>query len=157
MTTSNVEHPRIQEYPRVVSSVAGCAQAILDQGEEIETNYVFEGEDGKVRLLDLFEGRSAHLHARDTHSPSSPGRRWAKIEPFKKRMGWTVPRYSSFASDFNYDFHVTLDEAVARVEYNCRAKAELVPGTARPAGGLGGVTRPQQQLIPGVGPSPRSI
>ena len=41
-------------------------------------------------------------------------------------MGWTVPWYSSFGSDFNYDFHVSLDEAVAPVEYNYRDKAELV-------------------------------
>jgi predicted dithiol-disulfide oxidoreductase (DUF899 family) len=42
----------------------------------------------------------------------------AKIEPFKARMGWTVPWYSSFGSELNYDFHVTTDEAVAPVEYN---------------------------------------
>jgi len=40
-------------------------------------------------------------------------------------MGWTVPWYSSFGSDFNYDFHVTHDEAVAPVEYNYLNKAEL--------------------------------
>jgi predicted dithiol-disulfide oxidoreductase (DUF899 family) len=33
--------------------------------------------------------------------------------------------YSSFGSDFNYDFHVTLDEKVAPPEYNYRNKAEL--------------------------------
>ena len=26
----------------------------------------------------------------------------AKIEPFRQRMGWSVPWYSSFGSDFNY-------------------------------------------------------
>jgi predicted dithiol-disulfide oxidoreductase (DUF899 family) len=41
-------------------------------------------------------------------------------------MGWTIPWYSSFGSDFNYDFHVTLDESVAPVEYNYRSKAELL-------------------------------
>ena len=30
-----------------------------------------------------------------------------KIEPFKRRMGWTVPWYSSFESDFNVDFGVS--------------------------------------------------
>ena len=39
--------------------------------------------------------------------------------------GWSVPWYSSFGSDFNYDFHVTNDEKVAPVEYNYRNKAEL--------------------------------
>jgi len=33
-------------------------------------------------------------------------------------MGWTIPWYSSFGSDFNYDFHITLDETVAPVAYN---------------------------------------
>jgi predicted dithiol-disulfide oxidoreductase (DUF899 family) len=48
-----------------------------------------------------------------------------KITPFKQRMGWTIPWYSSFGSDFNYDFHVTQDEAVAPFEYNFRDKTEL--------------------------------
>ena len=48
----------------------------------------------------------------------------AKITPFKQRMEWTFPWYSSYGSDFNYDFHVTLDESVAPVEYNYRTRAE---------------------------------
>ena len=28
-------------------------------------------------------------------------------ESYKKRMNWTVPWFSSFGSDFNYDFDVT--------------------------------------------------
>jgi predicted dithiol-disulfide oxidoreductase (DUF899 family) len=48
-----------------------------------------------------------------------------EIEPFKTRMGWTIPWHSSFGSDFNYDFHATTDEAVAPVEYNYRDKAAL--------------------------------
>jgi predicted dithiol-disulfide oxidoreductase (DUF899 family) len=71
-------------------------------------------------------GHLAHLRARDTSLALISRAPLAKIEPFKKRMGWTVPWYSSFGSDFNYDFHVTLDEAVAPVEYNYRDKAELV-------------------------------
>jgi predicted dithiol-disulfide oxidoreductase (DUF899 family) len=49
----------------------------------------------------------------------------AKIAPFKARMGWTAPWLSSFGSDFNYDFHATLDEAVAPILYNYQSKAEL--------------------------------
>jgi len=36
-----------------------------------------------------------------------------------------VPWYSSFGTDFNYDFHVSLDDSVAPVEYNYRGAAEL--------------------------------
>ena len=41
-------------------------------------------------------------------------------------MGWTIPWYSSFGSDFNYDFHVTNDESIAPVQYNYKDKATLI-------------------------------
>jgi predicted dithiol-disulfide oxidoreductase (DUF899 family) len=40
-------------------------------------------------------------------------------------MGWPVPWYSSLGSDFNYDFHVSLDENVAPLEYNYKDKTTL--------------------------------
>lgn len=36
-----------------------------------------------------------------------------------------MPWYSSYGSDFNYDFHVTLDESVAPAEYNYRSQDEF--------------------------------
>jgi len=113
---------------------------------KIDKDYVFEGPDGNVPLLHLFKGRYqlivyhfmfdpswdagcpscsclvdnighlAHLYARDTSLALVSRAPLAKIEPFKQRMGWIVPWYSSFGSDFNYDFHVTLDKAVATIE-----------------------------------------
>ena len=121
----------------------------------IDKPYSFESPDGPVGLLDLFEGRRqlilrhfmfdperdegcshcsfaadnvghlAHLHARDTSFAVVSRAPLAKIEPFRRRMGWQFPWYSTFGSDFNYDFHVTLDESVAPVEYNYRDKATL--------------------------------
>jgi predicted dithiol-disulfide oxidoreductase (DUF899 family) len=67
----------------------------------------------------------AHLRARGTTLVLVSRAPQAKIKPFQARMGWTVPWYSSFASDFNYDFHVTTDEAVAPVEYNFQDKETL--------------------------------
>jgi predicted dithiol-disulfide oxidoreductase (DUF899 family) len=102
----------------------------------IEKDYVFEGPAGKATLLDLFEGRRqlllyhfmfgsnqdvgcdgcsmfvdqighlAHLHARDTSFALVSRAPTAKLEAYKKRMGWTIPWYSSFESDFNVDFDV---------------------------------------------------
>jgi predicted dithiol-disulfide oxidoreductase (DUF899 family) len=122
---------------------------------EVDKEYLFEGRDGKASLLDLFDGRRqllvyhfmwlwdedqgcpscsflvdnighlGHLHARDTSLAVVCRAPLAKGEPFRSRMGWTVPWYSSYGSDFNYDYHVTLDETVAPVEYNYRDKAEL--------------------------------
>jgi predicted dithiol-disulfide oxidoreductase (DUF899 family) len=47
-----------------------------------------------------------------------------KIEAYKSKKNWTFPWYSSFGGDFNYDFHVTMDESVAPAEYNYRSAAE---------------------------------
>lgn len=73
---------------------------------------------------ELSEGLLNHLHVRDTTLVTVSRAPLAKIAPFKERKGWTFPWYSSFGSDFNYDFHVTLDESVAPVEYNYRNAAE---------------------------------
>ena len=100
----------------------------------IDKDYVFDGPDGKASLLDLFEGRSqlllyhfmfgpnqdagcdgcsmvidqlghlAHFHARDTSFAAVSRAPLDKIEAYRKRMGWTIPWYSSFESDFNVDF-----------------------------------------------------
>lgn len=63
-------------------------------------------------------GHLNHLHARGTSLALVSRASQARIEPFKERMGWNVPWYSSYGSDFNYDFHVTIDEEVTPVEYN---------------------------------------
>ncbi|TWF74304.1 putative dithiol-disulfide oxidoreductase (DUF899 family) [Pseudonocardia hierapolitana] len=51
---------------------------------------------------------------------------WPSIRSYRDRRGWTFPFFSSHGSDFNYDFHVTLDESRAPVEYNYRTKDELI-------------------------------
>ncbi|MGH9665818.1 MAG: DUF899 family protein, partial [Bryobacteraceae bacterium] len=45
---------------------------------------------------------------------------------FQQRMGWRFPWFSSAGSDFNYDFHVTLDREQGSIEYNYANAAELV-------------------------------
>ena len=103
----------------------------------IEKEYVFEGPDGKATLPDFFEGRRqlllyhfmfgpnqdvgcdgcsmfvdqighlAHMHSRDTSFVLVSRAPLAKIAPYKQRMGWTIPWYSSAESDFNVDFGVS--------------------------------------------------
>ena len=65
------------------------------------------------------------LHARDTTFVVISRAPLGKLEAYKTLKGWSIPWYSSFGSDFNYDFHVTLDEKVTPIEYNFRNKAEL--------------------------------
>ena len=66
-----------------------------------------------------------HLNSRDTTFAAISRAPLPKLERYRAQRGWTFPWYSSFGSDFNYDFHVTLDESVAPVEYNFRDKGEL--------------------------------
>ena len=49
----------------------------------------------------------------------------ASLQDYKQRMGWTFPWYSSYDSDFNYDFHATVDERVAPVQIFHLTDAEL--------------------------------
>jgi predicted dithiol-disulfide oxidoreductase (DUF899 family) len=66
-----------------------------------------------------------HLHSRDTSFAAISRAPLAKLEAYKAKKGWDFPWYSSFGSDFNYDFHLTFDESVAPIEINYRSKEEL--------------------------------
>jgi len=70
---------------------------------------------------DHIDGTLAHLAARDVTMVMVSRAPLAKIEAFKKRMGWQFKWVSSYGSDFNADFHVsfTKDEmAQGKVNYN---------------------------------------
>jgi predicted dithiol-disulfide oxidoreductase (DUF899 family) len=56
------------------------------------------------------------LHARDTLFALVSRGPFAKIAAYKDRMGWSVPWYSSFESDFNVDFRVGPDTPQPRVD-----------------------------------------
>ena len=71
------------------------------------------------------DGLVAHLDARNTTFAAVSRAPLAKLEAYKARKGWKFPWYSSHGSDFNYDFHATIDESVAPLEINYRTRAEL--------------------------------
>jgi predicted dithiol-disulfide oxidoreductase (DUF899 family) len=52
-------------------------------------------------------GHTAHLHARDTSFALVSRAPLEKLTVYRKRMGWTIPWYSSSKSDFNVDFGVS--------------------------------------------------
>jgi predicted dithiol-disulfide oxidoreductase (DUF899 family) len=122
---------------------------------KIEKDYVFDAPQGKPSLKDLFDGRRqlivyhfmfdptwdkgctgctglvdalgdlSLLEKRDTKFVVVSRAPLAKLEAYKALKGWSIAWFSSFSSDFNYDFHVTLDPKVAPAEYNYRNKAEM--------------------------------
>jgi predicted dithiol-disulfide oxidoreductase (DUF899 family) len=70
---------------------------------------------------DNFNGIPIHLNHRDVTFTAISRAPLAKIEAYKKRMGWSLPWVSSYGSDFNYDFHVSFTEeqlAAGKVDYN---------------------------------------
>ncbi|HEX6311013.1 MAG TPA: DUF899 domain-containing protein, partial [Acidimicrobiia bacterium] len=73
---------------------------------------------------EMSDGLRAHLDSRDTRVVYTSRAPLEKIERYKAKKGWGFPWYSSYGSDFNYDFHVTLDESVVPIEYNYRTPAE---------------------------------
>jgi predicted dithiol-disulfide oxidoreductase (DUF899 family) len=122
---------------------------------KIEKDYVFDGLTGKQGLTALFDGRRqlivyhfmfdpawekgcpgctgyvnalgdlTMLNDRDTSFVLVSRAPLAKLETYKAQKGWSVPWFSSFGGDFNYDFHATNDERVTPLEYNYRSKAEM--------------------------------
>ena len=116
----------------------------------IDKDYVFDGPEGKCRLVELFEGRSQLIvyhfmfdPAWDKGCPGCTGyvdalgdlsmlakrnttfvlisrAPFAKLDSYKKQRGWNRPWFSSFGSEFNYDFHVTFAEKIQPAEYNYR-------------------------------------
>jgi len=96
---------------------------------EFAPGYAFDGPGGRVPLGDLFEGRSqlilyhfmldqsaqpctgcamfadqvghlAHLHARDTSFALTSRAPQDEIKPFRRRMGWQIPWYTTLDEDF---------------------------------------------------------
>ncbi len=89
-----------------------------------------EWEDGcpscTAGISELNPGFLDHLHTRDTTFAMVSRAPVAKLERWKAKQGWKhLPWYSSFGTSFNYDFGVTIDEAVAPPVYNFRTKAEF--------------------------------
>ncbi|MBS2017369.1 MAG: DUF899 domain-containing protein [Deltaproteobacteria bacterium] len=62
-------------------------------------------------VSDHLERAVVHLAARDVSFAAVSRAPIAKLVEFEKRMGWTFPWYSSFASSFNYDFGVSFRES----------------------------------------------
>src|SRR5436305_8631671 len=61
-------------------------------------------------IADGFDGSVVHLTNHDVAFCAVSRAPLAKLQAYKRRMGWSFPWASSFESDFNYDFHVSHTE-----------------------------------------------
>ena len=72
-------------------------------------------------VSDHIDAALPHLAARDVTVTMVSRAPFAKLEAFRKRMGWRFNWVSSFGTSFNPDFHVSFTKeemAVGKVEYN---------------------------------------
>ncbi len=101
-------------------------------------------------IADGFDRSVIHLANHDVTLSAVSRAPLAKLDAYKRRMGWTFPWASSFGGDFNFDFNVSLTEEQQRagtVEYNYRRQAALqsrggegpaMPSRATPEGAAKG-------------------
>jgi predicted dithiol-disulfide oxidoreductase (DUF899 family) len=122
---------------------------------KIDKPYLFDTPSGQRGLFSLFEGKRqlvvyhfmfgpdwqkgcsgctqlgdalgdlSELEARDTRFVMVSRAPLLKLLAYKADKDWSLDWVSSFGSDFNYDFHVTLDDEVAPREYNYRCPPVL--------------------------------
>src|SRR5271167_407322 len=74
-------------------------------------------------IADGFDGSVVHLANHDVAFCAVSRAPLAKLQAYKRRMGWSFPWASSFGSDFNYDFqaaHTLEQQQSGALEYNFR-------------------------------------
>lgn len=72
----------------------------------------------------IARGHLTTLRSRQTNLVLVSRAPLTKITPFKRRMGWDIPWYSSAGTSFNREFGVTIDPAVPPLVYNYKTKEE---------------------------------
>ncbi len=83
-------------------------------------------------IADGFNGFAAHLANHDVTLSAVSLAPLAKLQAYKRRMGWTFPWASSFGSDFNPDFNVSFTEEQQRegaIEYNYERGSHAMDAT----------------------------
>ena len=81
-------------------------------------------------IADGFNGVAVHLANHDVMLSAVSRAPLAKLQTYKRRMGWTFPWASSHGSDFNADFAVGFTEKQQReggIEYNYRRETAWQP------------------------------
>jgi predicted dithiol-disulfide oxidoreductase (DUF899 family) len=86
-------------------------------------------------IADGFNGFAVHLANHDVTLSAVSLAPLAKLQTYKRRMGWTFPWVSSLNSEFNFDFNVSLTEEQQRagtVDYNYERGGHAMDETTAP-------------------------
>src|SRR6202171_3766571 len=87
-------------------------------------------------IADGFNGFVVHLANHDVTLSAVSRAPLAKLQTYKRRMGWTFPWASSLGGDFNFDFNVSFTEEQQReggIEYNYRRGGHAMDAAQVPA------------------------
>jgi predicted dithiol-disulfide oxidoreductase (DUF899 family) len=86
-------------------------------------------------IADGFDGFVAHLANHDVTLSAVSRAPLAKLQAYRRRMGWTFPWASSSGGDFNFDFNVSFTTDQQRqgaIEYNYRRDGHAMDATPVP-------------------------
>jgi predicted dithiol-disulfide oxidoreductase (DUF899 family) len=100
-------------------------------------------------IADGFDGVATHLDHHDVRLMAVSRAPLAKLQAYKRRMGWRFPWASSHGGDFNFDFNVAFTEQQQReggIEYNYRREPPAAPEP------LAGKSTQEWKLRGGEGP-----
>jgi predicted dithiol-disulfide oxidoreductase (DUF899 family) len=85
-------------------------------------------------IADGFEGFAVHLANHDVALAAVSRAPLAKLQAYKRRMGWTFPWASSNGSDFNFDFNIAFtpeQQRAGAIEYNYERGGHAMDETAK--------------------------
>src|SRR6266849_301706 len=85
-------------------------------------------------IAEGFDGFVAHLANHDVTLSAVSLAPLAKLQAYKRRMGWTFPWASSCGGDFNFDFNVSFTEEQQRegaIEYNYERGGHAMDATTQ--------------------------
>jgi predicted dithiol-disulfide oxidoreductase (DUF899 family) len=86
-------------------------------------------------IADGFDGSVVHLAHHDVTLSAVSRAPLAKLQAYKRRMGWNFPWASSLGGDFNFDFNVSFTGEQQReggVDYNYRRGGHAMDATPAP-------------------------
>ena len=98
------------EGPKTLAELFGPRSQLIVYHFMLGPNWE-AGCPGCSFLSDHLDGALPHLEHHDVTLTAVSRAPLAKIEAYRKRMGWRFPWASSFESDFNFDFHVSFSKA----------------------------------------------
>jgi predicted dithiol-disulfide oxidoreductase (DUF899 family) len=141
---------RIEKEYRFETEEGGASLADLFRGRSQLLVYHFmfgpdytAGCPSCSAIADGFDGFAIHLANHDVTLAAVSRAPLAKLQAFRRRMGWSFPWASSHGSDFNADFNVQFtaeEQRTGRIEYNYRREAAWqVNALAQQGGGDGPV------------------